>query len=91
MLKIRIAGTEEELKRVAGRVPQATIQKYRLPNGKLSFAIDVLISVDDFLENIDLTDPDNQDNQFDDVSEERQTLTAELEELLEMFEETATE
>ncbi len=56
MLKIRISGSESELKQVAHKAGDAHIQRFNHKKGKTTFAIDVQISVNDFLENLDLSD-----------------------------------
>ncbi len=54
MLKIRISGSERELRQIAHKAGNARIQRFKRDKGKVSYAIDVQISVDDFLENLDL-------------------------------------
>ena len=54
MLKIRIAGSEAELRRIAHKVGTTHIKRFKRDNGKTVFAIDVQISVEDFLDNMDL-------------------------------------
>jgi len=56
MLKIRISGSESELKQVAHKAGNTHIQRFKHKKGKMTFAIDVQSSVDDFLENLDLSD-----------------------------------
>ena len=56
MLKIRISGSESELKQVSHKAGNAHIQRFKHKKGKITFAIDVQISVIDFLENLDLSD-----------------------------------
>lgn len=58
MLKIRISGSENELKQIAEKVGNTPIQRFRRNNGKTSFAIDLQISVGDFIQNIDLGSSD---------------------------------
>ena len=55
MLKIRIAGTEGELRQVAHKAGSTRIKRFKRDNGKTTFAIDVEISVKDFLNNLDLS------------------------------------
>lgn len=55
MLKIRIVGSESELRQVAHKAGSTSIKRFKRDNGKTTFAIDVQISVKDFLENLDLT------------------------------------
>jgi len=64
MLKIRISGSESELKKVAYKAGNAPIQRFKRGHGKTGFAIDVQISVEDFVKNLDFSS-DNQlsDNQ----------------------------
>ncbi len=54
MLKIRISGSERELRQIAHKAGNARIQRFKRDKGKVSYAIDVQISVADFLENLDL-------------------------------------
>ena len=54
MLKIRIAGTESELRQVAHKVGTTHIKRFKRDNGKTVFVMDVQISVNDFLKNMDL-------------------------------------
>ncbi len=80
MLKIRISGSESELKKVAYKAGNAPIQRFKRGHGKTGFAIDVQISVEDFLKNLDLSG----DNQLSDNNSgcNAQELQAELEYLL---------
>ena len=55
MLKIRIAGTEGELRQIAHKAGSTRIKRFKRNNGKTTFAIDVEISVKDFLNNLDLS------------------------------------
>lgn len=55
MLKIRIAGTEGELRQIAHKTGSTRIKRFKRDNGKTTFAIDVEISVKDFLDNLDLS------------------------------------
>lgn len=55
MLKIRIAGTEGELRQIAHKAGSTRIKRFKRDNGKTTFAIDVEISVKDFLNNLDLS------------------------------------
>ena len=52
MLKIRISGTEGELRQVAHKAGSTRIKRFKRENGKTMFAIDVEISVRDFLDNL---------------------------------------
>ena len=63
MLKIRISGTEDELRKVAHKAGNTRIKRFKRDNGKTTFAIDVQISVSDFVENLDLNTDDNETNQ----------------------------
>ncbi len=54
MLKIRIAGSEAELRQIAHKLGTTHIKRFKRDNGKTVFAIDVQISVEDFLDNMDL-------------------------------------
>ncbi len=54
MLKIRIAGSESELRQIAHKIGSTHIKRFKRDNGKTVFAIDVQISVNDFLYNMDL-------------------------------------
>lgn len=95
MLKIRIAGTESELRQIAHKAGSTKIRRFKRENGKTAFAIDVQISVSDFLENLDLNSDSNtqiesksETQQFDLADIDRNThcdprmIQAELEELL---------
>jgi len=88
MLKIRIAGTEGELRQVAHKAGSTRIKRFKRKNGKISFAIDVEISVKDFLDNLDLNH-DSQDSAYQEnagsinvTNCNPKELQAELEELL---------
>ena len=60
MLKIRISGSKDELQLVSRHMADATIKKYKQPNGKMAYAIDSTISVEDFLaKNIPAEDADS--------------------------------
>ena len=82
MLKIRIAGTESELRQIAHKVGSTHIKRFKRDNGKTIFAIDVQISVNDFLNNLDLNS--NQEEPGSNHSEHCNPLEiqAELEDLL---------
>ena len=82
MLKIRIAGSESELRQVAHKVGSTHIKRFKRDNGKTTFAIDLQISVNDFLENLDLSS--NKMAHDDDPSHHcnPQEIQAELEDLL---------
>ncbi len=54
MLKIRIAGSEGELRQIAHKLGTTHIKRFKRDNGKTVFAMDVQISVKDFLNNMDL-------------------------------------
>lgn len=60
MLKIRIAGSEGELRQIAHKAGSTRIKRFKRDNGKTTFAIDVQISVKDFLGNLDLTNTNSQ-------------------------------
>ncbi len=45
MLKIRIVGTEAELRQVAHKAGSTRIKRFKRDNGKTTFAIDVEITV----------------------------------------------
>ncbi len=79
MLKIRISGSEIELKKVAYKAGNAPIQRFKRGHGRICFSIDVPISVEDFLKNLDLSD-DNRlsDNKLCNAQE----IQTELEDLL---------
>ena len=79
MLKIRIAGSESELRQVAHKAGSTRIKRFKRDNGKTTFAIDVQISVKDFLENLDLSGSDEQNDQ---INCNPQEIQAELENLL---------
>ncbi len=82
MLKIRIAGTESELRQVAHKVGTTHIKRFKRDNGKTVFAIDVQISVKDFLNNMDLkTSGAVADNSQHEKCNPR-AIQAELEDLL---------
>ncbi len=82
MLKIRIAGTESELRQVAHKVGTTHIKRFKRDNGKTVFAIDVQISVIDFLNNMDLKSPAAvaDDSQYEKCNPRE--IQAELEDLL---------
>ncbi len=75
MLKIRIAGTESELRQIAHKAGSTRIKRFKRDNGKTTFAIDVQISVKDFLGNLDLNTSGASDCN-------PQEIQAELEQLL---------
>ncbi len=75
MLKIRIAGTESELRQIAHKAGSTRIKRFKRDNGKTTFAIDVQISVKDFLGNLDLSASEGSDCN-------PQEIQAELEQLL---------
>ncbi len=58
MLKIRIAGSESELRQIAHKAGSTRIKRFKRDNGKTTFAIDVQVSVKDFLGNLDLNSSD---------------------------------
>ncbi|WP_198263590.1 hypothetical protein [sulfur-oxidizing endosymbiont of Gigantopelta aegis] len=84
MLKIRIAGTESELRQIAHKAGSTKIRRFKRDNGKTTFAIDVQISVNDFLENLDLnSDSKNQgdthiENKIETQSENQQFNIADI-------------
>ncbi|MCU7938074.1 MAG: hypothetical protein KZQ64_12635 [gamma proteobacterium symbiont of Bathyaustriella thionipta] len=81
MLKIRITGSESELRQVAHKAGSTRIKRFKRDNGKTTFAIDVQISVKDFLENLDLTN--NDETSFDGKENcDPQAIQTELENLL---------
>ena len=78
MLKIRISGSESELKQVAHKAGNTHIQRFKHKKGKMTFAIDVQISVDDFLENLDLSDDKEKNCNPRELQDELQSLLDEL-------------
>ncbi len=84
MLKIRIAGTETELRQIAHKAGSTRIKRFKRENGKTTFAIDVEITVKEFLGNLDLTSDSVPDSQVDNdkVNCNPKLIQAELEELL---------
>ncbi|MCK5696935.1 MAG: hypothetical protein KAI02_02160 [Gammaproteobacteria bacterium] len=80
MLKIRISGSESELKKVAHKAENSSIQRFNRGHGKTSFAIDIQISVEDFVNNLNLS----SDNQFSNHNNmcNAQKIQTELESLL---------
>lgn len=54
MLKIRITGSENELRQIAHKAGNTNIKRFKHANGKTTHAIDIEISVTEFLSNIDL-------------------------------------
>ncbi|MDX2503740.1 MAG: hypothetical protein QNL62_04595 [Gammaproteobacteria bacterium] len=82
MLKIRIAGSEGELRQIAHKAGSTRIKRFKRENGKTTFAIDVKISVKDFLDNLDLN-ADSQDSDNTKNNCNPQEIQAELENLLE--------
>jgi len=82
MLKIRIAGTESELRQIAHKAGSTHIKRFKRDNGKTIFAIDVQISVNDFLNNLDLnSNPEEQDLNHSEHCNPHE-IQAELEDLL---------
>ncbi len=82
MLKIRIAGSEGELRQIAHKLGTTRIKRFKRDNGKTVFAMDVQISVKDFLNNMDLK---TTGAVVDDVALEKcnpKAIQAELEDLL---------
>jgi hypothetical protein len=61
MLKIRITGSENELRLIAHKVGTTKIKRFKHKNGKSTYAIDVQISVNDFLGNLDLSEKNNKE------------------------------
>jgi hypothetical protein len=55
VLKIRIVGTENELRQISHKIGNTQIQRFKRATGKTIFAIDVQISVIDFINNLDLS------------------------------------
>ena len=86
MLKIRIAGKESELRQIIHKVGATNIRRFKRDNGKTTFAIDVQITVKDFLDNLELKSNDiaktegNKDSNCD-----PQEIQAELEDLLQQI------
>ena len=83
MLKIRISGTEGELRQVAHKAGSTRIKRFKRENGKTTFAIDVEISVKDFLGNLDLSGDQSHSEASDKANCDPKVIQAELEELLE--------
>ena len=82
MLKIRIAGTESELRQIAHKVGTTHIKRFKRDNGKTIFAIDVQISVNDFLKNMDLSSSHEEGDSNHHEHCNPHEIQAELEELL---------
>lgn len=84
MLKIRIAGPENELRQVAHKVGTSKINRFKRKNGKTSYAIDVQIPVSDFLDNLDFSEKHHQAAEQDIVIKDCDTreIQAELQALL---------
>ena len=89
MLKIRISGTEDELRQIAHKAGSTRIRRFKRDNGKTSYAIDVQISVKDFLDNLDLSSQSqNNAGGFENTGADEkenynpQDIQAELEDLL---------
>lgn len=81
MLKIRIAGSESELRQIAHKAGSTRIKRFKRDNGRTTYAIDVQISVKDFLKNLDLSSPpESETNSPSDCNP--QEIQAELEALL---------
>jgi len=80
MLKIRISGSKEELQLIAKHMGDGEIRKFKQPNGKTTYAIDTLISVDEFLakNNINVT------NQTDNIK----IINQELNDILDIMDES---
>lgn len=84
MLKIRIAGSEGELRQIAHKLGTTHIKRFKRDNGKTVFAMDVQISVKDFLNNMDLkTTGVVADNAVADKSPHEKCNPRELQEELE--------
>ncbi|MCP3849950.1 MAG: hypothetical protein GY694_06895 [Gammaproteobacteria bacterium] len=90
MLKIRIAGTEAELRQVAHKAGSTRIKRFKRDNGKTTFAIDVEITVKEFLGNLDLShnsDANSSESNANEAHNDKMScnpkeIQAELEELL---------
>lgn len=91
MLKIRIAGTEGELRQIAHKVGTTNIKRFKRDNGKTTFAIDVQISVKDFLDNLDLNADMDSDTYTHSSNDNKpsycnpQEIQADLEDLLQQI------
>lgn len=80
MLKIRIAGSESELRQIAHKVGNTDIKRFKRNNGKTTYAMDVQVSVKDFLDKLNFSG-----NPLFDVESSHcnpKEIQAELEELL---------
>jgi len=49
MLKIRISGTQEELEKIVELMDDAEIVKFKHKKGKTTYAIDTIMTVEEFL------------------------------------------
>lgn len=84
MLKIRISGTEGELRQIAHKAGSTRIKRFKRDNGKKTYAIDVEITVKEFLGKLDLTPDSASDSQTgnDKLNCNPKEIQAELEDLL---------
>ncbi len=82
MLKIRIAGSESELRQIAHKAGSTRIKRFKRDNGRTTFAIDVQISVKDFLGNLDLSASEAEGSGSTLIDCNSQEIQAELEQLL---------
>jgi len=86
MLRIRISGSKRELSQIAHKAGNAQIKRFKRDKGKTAYAIDVEISVEDFLENLDLGDSEKETTLDSDADKKNncdpQEIQAELEQLL---------
>lgn len=78
MLKIRISGKESELRKVASKVGTNEIKRFKRDNGKTTFALDVQISLQDFLQNMDLTNSKQYNCDAQDIQTELEELLLEM-------------
>lgn len=83
MLKIRISGTKEELNQVAKQIGDGEIRKFKQPSGKTTYAIDTVMSVNEFLsKNFFATNPPVRAEDVKTMSEE---MTEELNQILDII------
>ncbi len=85
MLKIRIAGSESELRQIAHKVGTTNIKRFKHNNGKKTYAMDIQVSVNDFLGNLDFSEKYNKDSALEPIiikDCDTREIQAELEALL---------
>ncbi len=82
MLKIRISGKKHELEAIVQHVRDGKITQFRHKNGKVTYAIDSKISVQDFLAQNQQEMPVTQGEKLKQIN---QQLSEDLNELLDII------